>query len=83
MFKDISEAYSVLSDPEKRKMVDLGAYDPSNPSGGGGFEGFSGGGMGGIDPNEIFKMFFGGGGGMGGGMGGSPFASGGMEDNIF
>lgn len=48
MFKDINEAYSVLSDPDKRKRFDLGAYDPSDPSGGaGGFGGFS---AGGIDP---------------------------------
>ena len=49
MFKDINEAYSVLSDPDKRKRFDLGAYDPSDPTGAaGGFGGFGGGG---IDPN--------------------------------
>ena len=57
MFKDINEAYTVLSDPDKRKRFDLGAYDPSDPNGGAGFGGFGGGGMN-IDPNDIFKMFF-------------------------
>ena len=60
-FEDVSDAYSVLSDPKKKQMFDQG-IDPLNPetaSGAGGpgmsFH-FSGG-----DPNEIFKMFFGGG----------------------
>ena len=30
MFKEINEAYSVLSDKDKRRQFDLGAYDPSN-----------------------------------------------------
>ena len=62
-FEDVSDAYSVLSDPKKKQMFDQG-IDPLNPetaSGAGGpgmsFH-FSGG-----DPNEIFKMFFGGQGG--------------------
>ena len=62
-FEDVSDAYSVLSDPKKKSMFDQG-IDPLNPetaSGAGGpgmsFH-FSGG-----DPNEIFKMFFGGEGG--------------------
>ena len=62
-FQDISDAYSILSDPKKKEMFDQGV-DPLNPetaSGGGGpgmnFH-FSG-----SDPNEIFKMFFGGKGG--------------------
>lgn len=76
-FKDINEAYTVLSDADKRKKYDLGGYDPSDPDGGfGGFSNFSPGGGGGsfemnIDPNDIFKMFFGGAGG--GGMGGMSF----------
>ena len=63
-FEDVSDAYSVLSDPKKKQMFDQG-IDPLNPetaSGAGGpgmsFH-FSGG-----DPNEIFKMFFGGDGGQ-------------------
>ena len=72
MFKDIGEAYAVLSDPQKRDRYDNG-YDLEDIDGGG----FSGGG---IDPTQIFQMFFGGGGGGmgGGGMGGFPFGGGNM-----
>jgi molecular chaperone DnaJ len=56
-FKDVSAAYEVLSDPQKRQIVDLGG-DPLAPAGGsnGGFApGF--GGLG-----DIMDAFFGGGG---------------------
>ncbi len=54
-FRDISAAYEVLSDPEKRRIVDLGG-DPleSAASAGNGFGGF--GGLG-----DVFEAFFGGG----------------------
>ena len=53
-FKEISEAYQILSDPEKRKM-----YDQM------GMDGVSGNGMQ-FNPNDLFEHLFGGGGGMGG-----------------
>lgn len=58
MFKDIGEAYSVLSDPQKKARYDQGAdiEELENPGHGHGFHG---------DPNDIFQMFFGGGGGGG------------------
>lgn len=60
-FKDISEAYSVLSDSQKRQRYDSGAdLDGGFGGGPGGFD---------IDPNIIFQSFFGGGGGdFGGGF---------------
>jgi DnaJ family protein C protein 7 len=65
-FKDINEAYSVLSDAQKRQRYDSGA-DLEND-----FGGFGGGG--GFDPNIIFQTFFGGGGGdFGGGFPGGGF----------
>uniref|UniRef100_A0A6A7GAR4 DnaJ homolog subfamily C member 7 n=2 Tax=Hirondellea gigas TaxID=1518452 RepID=A0A6A7GAR4_9CRUS len=59
-FKDIGNAYSILSDPKKRARYDSGA-DMED-----------GGGMGGVDPSQVFQMFFGGGGGARGGGGMPP-----------
>ncbi|KAG0336189.1 Type I HSP40 co-chaperone [Podila horticola] len=62
-FQDISHAYDVLSDPQKRTVYDQ--YGEAGLSG----EGGPGGGMGGLSPEDLFSHFFGGG---GGGRGGRP-----------
>ena len=70
-FKEAAEAYSVLSDQQKRQQYDQFGFD--GPNMGGGFGGFGGGGF---SMDEIFSMFgdvFGGhgfGGGFGFGSGG-------------
>jgi len=71
MFKELGEAYAVLSDPQKKRRYDLGEDLEMDP------------GVGDVDVSQIFSMFFGGGrgpmgfgggfnntGGMGGGFGG-------------
>ena len=73
-FAEITEAYEVLSDADKRKKYDQFGHNWSKVGGGPGgqnpFEGFGGaGGAGGFDLNDIL-------GGMFGGGGGNPFGGG-------
>jgi len=64
-FKNINEAYSVLSDPEKKQIYDKYGKEGLENHGSG------------INPNDIFQQFFGGMpggfGGMAGGLGGGVF----------
>ena len=59
-FSEVTAAYEVLSDPQKRKIVDMGGDPLGNGGGGGGRDPFAGFGLG-----DIMDAFFGGGGGGG------------------
>jgi len=81
-FSEVTQAYDLLSDKEKRGQYDRGEIDADgNPKGpfGGGFGGFGGGGQqggfagqaGGVDIGDLFEGIFGGGGQPRGGFDGA------------
>ncbi len=77
-FKEAAEAYSVLSDTDKRAKYDQFGHSMGPQGFGGGAGGFGGFGAGGFSMDDIFEQFgdiFGGrfgGGGFGGATGGRP-----------
>ena len=91
-FSDVTRAYDLLSDKDKRAQYDRGEIDadgnPTMPFGAGGFRstragnGRTGGGFGGfgggeeVDLGDIFEGLFGGRGGMGGRRGPAGFGGG-------
>ncbi|RDW85023.1 hypothetical protein BP6252_02613 [Coleophoma cylindrospora] len=69
-FKDLSHAYEILSDPQKRQIYDQ--YGEEGLEGGAG-------GAGGMNAEDLFSQFFGGGSAFGGGGLGGMFG-GGMQN---
>lgn len=78
-FKEISEAYDVLKDGDKRAAYDRYGHAAFKQGGMGNPSGGMGGGMGGQDPFDIFREAFGGGGGGGGGIFEEFFGGGGGQ----
>jgi molecular chaperone DnaJ len=66
-FKEIQEAYAVLSDPSKRSQYDQFGHDAFQGGGAGGFQGGAGFDFSGFDFGDIFSDLFGSSFGFGGG----------------
>lgn len=69
-FKLVAEAFTVLSDPQRRQRYDMGEEDSEYGGGSG---------MGGMDPHDFSDLFAQFGGGMPRGFGGGGFSSGGFH----